>query len=333
MPGEPQAPERSRPRVLVLTARQWYRHLSHTIVLDFEDAMSTVADVDWHHLPDDALSSRPLVSRPRVAGEDGEYDLALLVAMNPGWLRALRGARGLRRVARSVAVYVYDAWPYQLRSLRRWRRQVSQVDHLFLSFPEAVPLYGPRVRCPVHHLPQAASPARFHPNRPERPIDVLSIGRRHDPAHRRLIDLAEREDLLYVFADRDTSDAIDLDDSRFLTGELASAARTHVSWAVEFTAPDRAAGFSPVTARWFESAASGAVVLGRRPGTAEFDELFPYERFVVDLDPAGDAFDETVLHAARGLADTRDRLALAEHVHREHSWERRCEQILATALT
>src|SRR5690349_265745 len=108
-------------RVLVITARGWYRHLSHTVVVDFEDAMGDVAEVEWLELPPDAMSRGRFVGRTRV---EGEYDLALFVAMAPSWLRALRGVRGLRDAARHFAVYVFDAWPYQLRSLVRWRRQV-----------------------------------------------------------------------------------------------------------------------------------------------------------------------------------------------------------------
>lgn len=325
-------PPGTRPRVLILTARHWYRHLSHTIVLDFEDAMASVAAVDWHHLPADAMSSRPIVTRSVAGAErDEPYDLALFVAMAPSWLRALRGVRGLRRAARQLAVYVFDAWPYQLRSLMRWRRQVAWIDHLFVAYPEAVAVYGPRLRCPVHYLVQGTSPERFRPDRPERPIDLLSIGRREPTAHRRLVELAAAEDLLYVFADRTVPVAFDLDDSRLLTGSLARSANAQVSWAVEATDPARAGGYSPVTARWFEAAACASVALGRRPRSATFDDLFPYERFVVDLDPTGDGFAATVERALR-LDDRAARLELAARVRSEHSWRRRCESILETVI-
>jgi len=319
-------------RVAVLTARRWYRHLSHAVVLDFEDAMAEVADVTWHDLPPDSMSRRPLVTRSHVEmPESGPYDLALFVAMGPSWLRALRGVRGLDRAARSLVVYVFDAWPYQVRSLMRWRRQAARIDHLFVSFPEAVDDYAGRVPCPVHHLAQATSPTRFRPDGREPGIDVLSLGRRHAGAHRRLLELSVEEDLRYVFAETTSPNASDLQASRVLAGSLSRAARAHVSWPVELTDPGRAAGFSPITARWFETAACGSVLLGRRPASPDFEELFPYEGFVVDLDPDGEGFRETVLGALE-MDDGPARLELAAHVRREHSWQRRCETILETAL-
>lgn len=295
------APTRSlttRPRVLVLTARGWYRHLSHTIVLDFEDAMAEVADVTWHELPPDAMSStlRPQRSEVPVPAE-GPYDLALFVAMAPSWLRALRGVRGIEDAARNFSVYVFDAWPYQLRSLRRWRRQVAWIDHLFVAYPEAVDVYAPHLACPVHYLVQGTSPARFRPQQRERTIELLSVGRRHRGAHEQLLRLAHERDWLYVFADRTEPFTADLDASRYLTGALSRAARTHVSWAVEYTDPARAAGYSPVTARWFETAACASVPLGIPPRTSTFGELFPYEDFVVELDPEDPRFDRVVEQA------------------------------------
>jgi hypothetical protein len=138
-----------RPRVLILTARRWYRHLSHTIVLDFEDAMAEVADVTWCPLPEDAMSARFRPRGRRLEADAEPHDLAFFVAMAPSWMRALRRIRGIKRSARRLAVYVFDAWPYQTRSLLRYRRQFVQIDHLFVAYPEAVEVYGPRLGCSV----------------------------------------------------------------------------------------------------------------------------------------------------------------------------------------
>ena len=49
------------------------------------------------------------------------------------------------------------------------------------------------------------------------------------------------------------------------TGSLGPSATQRwftFGWPVEFTHPDRVKTFSPITCRWFEAAASGAVVVG-----------------------------------------------------------------------
>lgn len=330
---EPQVrqPAGRRPRVLLLTARGWYRHLSHTIVLDFEDAMADVADVTWAELPADAMSDG-WATRLDVSDADREpYDLAFFVAMAPSWLRALRGVRGLKQAARTFAVYVFDAWPYQLRSLRRWRRQVTWIDHLFVAYPEAVDVYAPYMPCPVHYLVQGTSATRFRPDRADRPIDFLSVGRRHQPTHDRLVQAAQDHDWLYVFADRREPVTTSLADSRYLSAALSRAARAHLSWAVEYTDPTRAAGYSPVTARWFETAACASVALGQPPASPTFGELFPYDGFVVALSPDSPEFERT-LRTALAADDHPQRQALATHVREHHSWQQRCQTLLETAL-
>src|SRR5262249_54862906 len=46
----------------------------------------------------------------------------------------------------------------------------------------------------------------------------------------------------------------------------------NLSWPVERTHPERAGTLSPVTCRWFEAAASGAVIAGQAPKDPVFEE-------------------------------------------------------------
>jgi len=45
-------------------------------------------------------------------------------------------------------------------------------------------------------------------------------------------------------------------------------------WPVEVTDPARAGDLSPITCRWFEAAAAGAVALGQPPGNPHFRAFF-----------------------------------------------------------
>lgn len=293
--------------------------------------MAEVADVTWQPLPADAMSGRPLPARTRVDHDGEPFDLAFFVAMAPGWMRALRGVRGLRDAARATAVYLFDAWPHQTRGLRRWRRELGQFDHVFVSFREAVPVYESRVRGSVHHLLQATSAARFRPDREDRPVHLLSLGRRHERAHQRLVRLAAAEDLLYAFADR-TEPYGNLEQSRVLGASLARASRAQLSWSLSATSPERAHGLEPVTTRWFDGAACASIVVGQRPRNPLFDELFPYEGFAVDVDPESPELEARVLEILERTDDRPARLELAGRILAEHTWHRRCEEILATAL-
>jgi hypothetical protein len=322
-----------RIRVLIPTSRDVYRLVSYGMVVDFEDAVASASDADLVPVPmhsrrgqiDGLLKRRPLRA---VAAPRPRYDVCLLVAMAPYWVPSLRYIRNLRASAERIIVYLFDSWLSELPVLRADHRVWSLVDDLFVSFSHSLGAYSEQLDCRVHYLPQAIDARWFHPSRFERPIDVLSVGRRLPVVHERLLQIARRRDLFYYYQTHRAPMAIDLRESQELTGRLCQSSRVHVSWSVDRTSADRAGEGAAVTARWFESAACGAAVIGGAPHTEEFHRLFPYPGFVRELDPSAPETTEDVLDAA--LADDRaeERQALAEHVRCVHTWAVRWRQIV-----
>ena len=303
------------------------------MVIDFEDAVAQASDVDLVRVPlrsrrtqvESLLRGRP--QRP-VTPPRSRYDVCLLVAMSPDWLPGLRSIHNLRQTATRVVVYLFDSWLSDLARLRSDRRLWSLVDDLFISFEHARDSYSRQLPCRVHYLPQAVDERWFHPYRTHRPIDVLSVGRRLPAPHRRLLELSRQRDLFYFYQTHEAPKAIDLGENQELLGRLCQSSRVHVSWSVDCTNPSRYAEGAAVTARWFESAASGAAVIGRAPRTSEFARLFPYPGFVHDLDPTTTQRTEEILDQA--LSDPRhgERTALAEHVRSAHTWAVRWREMV-----
>lgn len=319
-------------RVLIPTSRDVYRLVSYGMVVDFEDAVASASDVDLVPVPlhsrraqvEGLLRRRPL--RP-VAAPRSHYDVCLLVAMAPYWVPSLRYIRDLRRSADRIVVYLFDSWLSDLPALRE-DRVWSLVDDLFVSFHHSLGSYSQQLDCRVHYLPQAIDERWFHLYGGDHAIDVLSVGRRLPIVHQRLLEIARRRDLFYYYQTHQLPMAIDLRESQELTGRLCGSAPVHVSWSVDETNPDRTDEGAAITARWFESAASGAAVIGGAPRTEEFGRLFPYPGFVHEIDPAAPEETESVLDAV--LADPREeeRRALAEHVRCMHTWSVRWRQIV-----
>jgi hypothetical protein len=323
-----------RLRVLIPTSRHVYRLVSYGMVVDFEDAVMLASDADLLPVPLHSrraevkalLRGRPVrsVSPPRQ-----HYDVCFLVAMDGHWLPSLRYVRHLRRIVKRVVVYIFDSWVRDLAELKDYS-DWSLVDDLVVSFCHALTPYSDCLPCRVHYLPQATDPRWFHPYREHRPIDVLSVGRRLPEVHRQLLEISRHRDLFYIYQTHDAPHAIDLLENQELLGRLCQSARVHVNWSVDRTRTDRAAEAAAITARWFESAASGAVVIGNSPPTEEFMRLFPYPGFVHHLDSCAPVKTEEVLD--RAFADSRsmERRALAEHVRTLHSWASRWRQIVDT---
>jgi hypothetical protein len=327
-------------RVLIPTNRRWYKIVSAGTILDFEDAMSEVANTEFLELP-------PLGRRARLqalrAGhvirpasiQNGPYDVCLLIIFQPDEIRMLRHIKDLRQSCRRVVVYIFDAWVGATDVFHRYRKLWRLCDRIFVSFPRAAEVYEGHVDCPVEYLPQAVNPMQFHPFREDRPIHLLSVGRRLEAAHRQLLEISNRHDLWYQFAEFHAPTAIDLSESRILLGRLCQSARVQICWPIDVTNAERPReGFgsedgSPVTARWFEAAASGSVVLGARPRSPEFAELFPFPDFTREIDvESASALERDVLQALESHHDLRERRALADHVRRFHTWHARCNRIL-----
>lgn len=326
-------PSLERIRVLIPTSRDAYRLVSYGMVVDFEDAVASASDVDL--LPVPLYSRRAQVKGllrgkpPRAANPPrSRYDVCLLVAMSPDWLPSLRYVRNLRKVAERVIVYLFDSWLSELPSLRADRRVWSLIDDLVVSFTHTAQPYAEQLPCRVHYLPQAVDARWFHPYGGRRPIDVLSLGRRLATVHRQLLEISRQRDLFYHYQTHVAPQATSFQENQELIGRLCQLARVHVSWSVDRTNPLRAGEGAAVTARWFESAASGAVVIGAAPGTDEFARLFPLSDFVLELDPETPATAEQVLDAALSDRHTDERHGLAEHVRRVHTWSVRWRQIV-----
>jgi hypothetical protein len=327
----------SRLRVLIPSSRRVHHLVSYGTVLDFEDAVAAASDTDIVSVP---LYSRRVHLRQMLCGRRLEtvtpprsrYDVCLLVAMAPYWVPSLRYIRHLRQRATRVIVYLYDAWLADLPTVQAQRSAWDDVDELFVSFPHVVSAYSAALRRPVHYLPQAIDPGWFRPYRRERPIDVLSVGRRLPHVHTELLQLSRRRDWFYIYQDVYRPHAIDLRESQSLHGRLCQSARAQVSWSVEHTRPDLVAESGAVTLRWFEAAASGSVVVGKAPPTDEFARLFPDVGFVHDLSPTASTADvEVVLDDALRDGRADERRMLAEYVCTAHTWNARWRELVEIA--
>lgn len=322
-----------RLRVLIPTSRHIYRLVSYGMILDFEDAVAAASDVDLVPVPlysrraqiQGLLRGKPLrsVSAPRP-----RYDVCLLVAMAPYWIPSLRYVRNLRNVANRVVVYLFDSWLTDLPSLQADRDLRSLADDLIVSFKHTVEPYVAGLPCRVHYLPQAADPRWFAPHDGERPIDVLSLGRRLPEVHTQLLEISRRRDFFYHYKTHEAPQVMDFRENQEFIGRLGQLSHAHVSWSVDRTNPQRRDEGAAITARWFESAACGSMVIGAAPQTDEFARLFPYPDFVRTLDPGDPVHTEEVVESARSNSHEPERRELAEYVRTRHSWDQRWREIV-----
>ena len=103
-----------------------------------------------------------------------------------------------------------------------------------------------------------------------------------------------------------------------------------ISWPVELTNPQRAGKLRPVTCRWFEAAASGTIILGKKPANEPFDELLAPD-LITEINPYADK--KSIWNDLEFLYKNRvSLLEKAETIRNENSqrwtWKDRVSRIL-----
>ena len=128
-------------------------------------------------------------------------------------------------------------------------------------------------------VPEATDVTQFDPRRPlaDRPIDILEFGRHYDPFHARIRSYASQRGLRHLY-ERTKGEIVFRTRPEFVSGLATS--KISVCFPQSLTHPERFGHIETVTSRYFESMASGCIILGRCP-----DEL----RTVFDYDPVIEA--------------------------------------------
>jgi Glycosyl transferases group 1 len=271
---------------------------------------------------------------PQSSGFAVDADVLWLVLMGPesSWLDLYRAWD--RHVGYRI-VYVYDTFPEQLPALRRLVG-AAKWDLMITSFHSCVPMLERETGRPWAAVAQGVKADRFTPvPAAERGIAVSSYGRRVEPVHDALDGFCAGAGLHY-----DATVAATLQRSvppSYLYRQYAWHLRHSwftVAWPVELTHPARAGGFSPMTCRWFEAAASATTLVGRPPGDPVFAELFG-PGAVLPLDPAPRSPGETREAFAALWAQREEHLRAAEARRTarlgQWTWEARVREMLALA--
>jgi hypothetical protein len=345
--------------VLVLSQRRLHRPIWQAMQYEFEDALTWLDDVDLlAPLPvgPPALSSasRRLVNGPlrRVGGPrrsppwyapsarttrvTADHDLFFAVfhyAYQVSYLERLHDWR--RRCRRSAAVLI-EAWSSDAQDNLDYLRMLGQFDVVYLFNPAIAPLLRSLGVRDVRFLPMAVDTAAFAPVPllPDRVLDVYSFGRSSEVTHRALLRLVQRQGLTYLYDTLEGGHPRDVRDHRALLANMVKRAQFFLTYRIN-DSPDRRArtgGDEGLTTRYFEGAAGGAVLLGSRTPSPEFDACFDWEDAVVPVPYASDDIGERLAELLAGP----DRIARARAANvrnslLRHDWLHRWETVLADA--
>jgi hypothetical protein len=191
---------------------------------------------------------------------------------------------GCRRI-----VFLFDTLPSQLSLIRRLFSG-PEWDVCITSFSDAIPSLEKETGRAWRHVDQAVTQSYFKPVcQPQRVIHFSAYGRRHARVHEAVLQFCRANDLYYDFTThgrgQPTAGPLQLYDQ--FAWHMSHSLFTFC-WPVETTSPIRAGELSPITCRWFEAAAAGAVILGQPPRNPRFRQIFG-DSAVTQVNPETDS--------------------------------------------
>lgn len=285
--------------------------------------------------------AQAMAVRPPTVQLRRDYDLFLPAFNDPWELYALASIPNWRKRCKFAACFVVEAWIHELPGYLL--ELLSEFDHIFLGVHDPAPHIARIAGRPCTYLPLAANVLNFAPlpNPPPRVIDVCNIGRRSPATHDALLRL-ERERQLFYYYDTVTASGVDqrqrtfhvesASEHRLLLANLLRRSRYYVANRSRVNEPTYTMGHDEISARFYEGAAAGAVLIGEVPRTEEFKRQFDWPDAVIHL-PFDSPTPERLL---RELDSDPQRLSRIRRTNvynaaLRHDWVYRLRTIFATA--
>ena len=264
----------------------------------------------------------------RLKDFDANGDLLLVVARSPSDLRMIYSVANARRRFRHIAGYVIDSY-----FTEDFKSSVKNYDHVFSTTEEGADIVRAKFGVSSSVLRQGFDCLSWANVDPVRCIDVIGFGRQPQSFHREFQRSfhTRQSNVLYLHSPIGSSAGPAVWDERPMMLKLLQRSKMSLAFHL-LVEPQgnrpRAANF--VTSRWFESLATGCIVVGKRPPGKMAAEMFDWPNALIELpDIPSEATDliQTLLSDAEFLQEVRKRNVL--EMCRQHDWRYRIRDIYA----
>jgi spore maturation protein CgeB len=343
-----------RAGICVPTARRFSRMAFQCGHLEAQDVLAECEDVDL--LPLEAEPGFPMklrwlrrlmyrdVSRRLAFVNPGlkrvrlakDYDLLVVMCQGYWDFLYVNAIEGWQDHCRTSVCWIDELWAADLPRYRYWLPSLRRFDHIVLGMHGTVAPLSDMLGRRCHYVPGAVDTLRFspYPARPERVVDVYSVGRRLDAVHQALLALAAKNRIFYQYDTLQTgiSQAPDHREHRELYANIAKRSRCFMVAPGKANLPEETRGQIEVAFRYYEGAAAGAVMLGQAPDCEPFRSMFDWPDVVIPVKADGsdvtDVVSDLTAHPER--ADRIGRRNAREALLR-HDWIHRWKRILEIA--
>ena len=220
------------------------------------------------------------------------YDAFIAVCQSHPDFLYVNAIEGWRDRCKTSICWIDELWVARIPLYKHWLHALRRFDYVFTGSCGSVTALSEAIGKKVYWLPNAVDAIRFspYPRGPERAIDVYSIGRRFAGVHGKLVQMADRGEIFYVYdtargADSDTMDARE---HRTLFANMAKRSRYFMVGAGKLDDFAETRGQIEFGPRYYEGSAAGAVLLGQAPKQLPaFQEMCGWPDSVIEVNPDG----------------------------------------------
>lgn len=299
-------------KVLSLSQRRVADLVAYCVNYEFEDTFAALTDatrIDSTNFSSIELSRRAyklarmsgvplkpahsLVPAPRGATTlQADYEFFFPTFNNTHELYSLTTIPNWRQRCNKAACFIMEIWSDMLPGYLI--ELLKDFDHIFLGCRNAIADVARMSGKPCSYLPLGVDVLRFAPLSPEytRPIDVSYIGRRSQVTHRALIEHASRNEFFYYY-DTVAASGSDMsnrtfrvdnpEEHRLLLASLLKRSRYFVANRSYVNRLEFTAGREEMSPRFYEGAASGTIMIGVPPRSADFESQFDWPDAVIHV--------------------------------------------------
>lgn len=298
--------------VLLLSQRRIADLVAYCLAYEFEDIVAAVTGaqrIDAIGMPTLEFSRRAYKMARFATGSralarrlspypstkvvlDRDYELFFPVFSHTYELYSLAMIPNWRQHCRKAACFITEVWSDRLPGYLL--ELLSEFDHIFIGFHHSVQDVARITGRPCSYLPLAVDVIGFAPATvdAERPISICNIGRRSPVTHQALIADAELQQSFYYY-DTVAASGHDLKqrtfrvenahDHRRMLATVLKRSRYYIANRSLVNQPDFTAGREEISARFYEGAAAGTVMIGVAPRSEEFKRQFDWPDAVVHV--------------------------------------------------
>jgi hypothetical protein len=222
----------------------------------------------------------PITLNPGMHGlsDKGPYEIFFTICAFPQDLLMFSDANNFGDICRTSVCLLDELWINDIAKHRHFLRVLEKFDVVMLYYSQTVKPLGERIKSRCAFLPPGIDAISFcpYPDPVERVVDVYSIGRRSQITHQKLLEWARETRLFYLHDTIGGSQAINRKEHRALFANVIRRSRYFIVNPGKIDEPDQRGQQIEAGNRYFEGAASGAIMVGEYPANEAFKSLLDW---------------------------------------------------------